>query len=1033
MLALTLWITSCSHPNLNSMMEIESAIFQLSSNGSNIEWEVIKPADTFLLVEVIALGTESLSSLYSSDDFRTTKVRLPYLRSAPSFMCAESNSYKERVKIEVQLVHTTFEAPLKLRAFALDATDISEQERIRGLRLLCLGLQSDVEDEHNVWEKAVNHLQKSAEMLDRVGEKRLSLWARYYSAYFQYYPLNRYTQALNSANSLLLEIPKGEMHNLRIVLHQLIGQVLLERDSYDSEEISRMQLEQAQQILQTALSLAEESNNVFEQAWALNNSGIAFYYQDLPSDAFRQHQKALNLISGTNDEYLINLFGGNLALTFEKQGEIQRALEAFKIIEKELNSTKSNRELMFTLGEQGRIYIKLHLYPEAISYLSKALVLAQETKNIEAIGRLSMFLGQSYREIGQFDKSDSYLELAIQNMEQSRYGRGLRDTHGLIADNNRQRGSYARVNFHRAKQAAYLSTDFDRANWFADSAKDKLAEGNAHAALDLFNQSQILSRKTQMQYVADLGLLQTCVLLMRENSNSDCVSQAKSAVESVRRLENPRLAFEGRRLWAEILSLEGKLSEAISATESLLEDITTYRRNLAGVLGAWYWENRSGIFHFYMNLQLLLAEKAGDATKSFLALQRIYNVNLTDNVSRIGNIKASEENTNVRNLIAKLHSVESEQEKLQVAVEIDQQIMSWSNNKLSSDQQDLSMLILEDGALDVSEESTLLAYYFASETIHIWTIADRSIQHHAVPKPADFNSLVNDIRNKLRTVYAVGLNVLLERLGDVLIEPIYSRLKSRVYVLSSGVLSGLPLEVVTVKNEPLLVSHEIINLMSFGSFFTLDEHRSFDISEAEFFIAGNPNLPGGTMPVLDATKDEMDWITYLFPFNAITAVAGEDLILEAFSSSRFKTASVIHIASHAEINPVYPELSKIILSGLDARGNPETFMPADLYQQTIQAGLVVLSACQIASNEGFEFDSGLGFVNEFLRAGANLVVASLWSVSDRETSLLMKEFYSELKTGADPTNALVAAKRKLLYPALTEGSYEWSAFQIYVD
>ena len=59
-----------------------------------------------------------------------------------------------------------------------------------------------------------------------------------------------------------------------------------------------------------------------------------------------------------------------------------------------------------------------------------------------------------------------------------------------------------------------------------------------------------------------------------------------------------------------------------------------------------------------------------------------------------------------------------------------------------------------------------------------------------------------------------------------------------------------------------------------------------------------------------------------------------------------------------------------------------------------------------------------GLCRAFMNAGASAVVASLWSVSDESTAMLMKEFYRELSTGKSVGEALRAAQLKIMeqYP-----------------
>ena len=99
--------------------------------------------------------------------------------------------------------------------------------------------------------------------------------------------------------------------------------------------------------------------------------------------------------------------------------------------------------------------------------------------------------------------------------------------------------------------------------------------------------------------------------------------------------------------------------------------------------------------------------------------------------------------------------------------------------------------------------------------------------------------------------------------------------------------------------------------------------------------------------------------------------------------------------------------------------------------------LIVLSACQTAV--GGELGNGeeiLGFGYLMQDAGARAAIASLWSVSDGGTQVLMNDFYRRLRSGASKSEALQQAQIAMIKGNLTAGEslpnpshpYYWSPF-----
>ena len=98
---------------------------------------------------------------------------------------------------------------------------------------------------------------------------------------------------------------------------------------------------------------------------------------------------------------------------------------------------------------------------------------------------------------------------------------------------------------------------------------------------------------------------------------------------------------------------------------------------------------------------------------------------------------------------------------------------------------------------------------------------------------------------------------------------------------------------------------------------------------------------------------------------------------------------------------------------VDEHGAPQDgFLRAnEIYNLSLPAELVVLSACQTGLGREVRGEGLVGLTRGFMYAGAARVVVSLWSVSDRATSELMARFYEKmLRGGQRPAAALRAAQ-----------------------
>jgi CHAT domain-containing protein len=96
--------------------------------------------------------------------------------------------------------------------------------------------------------------------------------------------------------------------------------------------------------------------------------------------------------------------------------------------------------------------------------------------------------------------------------------------------------------------------------------------------------------------------------------------------------------------------------------------------------------------------------------------------------------------------------------------------------------------------------------------------------------------------------------------------------------------------------------------------------------------------------------------------------------------------------------------------------------------------LVVLSGCRTANGREVPGEGLEGLSRAFFFAGARTVVGSLWSVEDRETSLLMQRFYRNLiQAKMSPAAALRRAQIETASDPATSAPFHWAGFTVQGD
>jgi CHAT domain-containing protein/tetratricopeptide (TPR) repeat protein len=190
---------------------------------------------------------------------------------------------------------------------------------------------------------------------------------------------------------------------------------------------------------------------------------------------------------------------------------------------------------------------------------------------------------------------------------------------------------------------------------------------------------------------------------------------------------------------------------------------------------------------------------------------------------------------------------------------------------------------------------------------------------------------------------------------------------------------------------------------------------------------------GFYIPRLPDTRREAEQIIAMVP-------ASQRRLALDFAASRDTATNpelgryrYLHFSTHGLVNSIHPELSGLVLSLVNERGEDEDgFLRAhEIYNLKLPADLVVLSACQTGVGKEIRGEGLLSLTRGFMHAGAPRVLVSLWDVSDRGTTELMVRFYhGVLKEGMRPAAALRAAQISLMNDEHWASPYYWAPFTL---
>lgn len=171
-----------------------------------------------------------------------------------------------------------------------------------------------------------------------------------------------------------------------------------------------------------------------------------------------------------------------------------------------------------------------------------------------------------------------------------------------------------------------------------------------------------------------------------------------------------------------------------------------------------------------------------------------------------------------------------------------------------------------------------------------------------------------------------------------------------------------------------------------------------------------------------------------------TRLGGRDATKEEFFM-RAPGADLVLISTHTIEYPVFSgETALLFSSAMGARSEMDisrSILTAKEIGSMNLSGskLVVLAACESACGRAGSVTGGPGLSEAFSRAGAPVVLSSLWRIGDEAAQSFVCRFLDELAGGADAAEAVRSARMKAISEARETGDLsanieEWAPFTL---
>ncbi|GAB4177855.1 MAG: hypothetical protein Fur006_09820 [Coleofasciculaceae cyanobacterium] len=307
----------------------------------------------------------------------------------------------------------------------------------------------------------------------------------------------------------------------------------------------------------------------------------------------------------------------------------------------------------------------------------------------------------------------------------------------------------------------------------------------------------------------------------------------------------------------------------------------------------------------------------------------------------------------------------------------------------------------------------------------ILKLPQQPLRHYATPIPqAKVESTIEQLRQKLTQPFAVReTQSLSQQVYNWLISPILTELRTSksetlVFVLD-GSLRNIPMAALYDGKQYLVENYSI----ALAPGLQLVDPKPLKQEQLKALTAGltQARLGFSALPNVERELEQIE-----------SEVPTQVLLNEQFTSTAFqdrvnsRSFPVVHLATHGQFSS---NADRTFILAWDKPIKVNEFNNLlrtrdESRPDTIE--LLVLSACQTAKGDK---RAALGLAGVAVRAGARSTVASLWSINDESTSLLMSQFYQELANQSlSKAEALRRAQLVLLKNPQYQRPLYWSPF-----
>ncbi len=849
---------------------------------------------------------------------------------------------------------------------------------------------------------------------------------------FYLFSTSDYYLAVKMFDSALVYLKNTDEYRIdRFKCHWCIGQALTRlKDYYHADNHLKnceKMYEKSPELFK--IHIAYVYSDKMEMFGALDNERMLNFYFDKISEHFNSYRDTV-LLPTDREKYFLNYILSfiNISDFYIKKKDHEKAVEVLIKAEKEANNTPYL--LQFIYDRLSWIYLRMNKIKLAEYYANILLKLQLGNKeaNKEALADTYFLLSELAREQKDYTNQSNYLTkiLHLNYIPNPLKIKTLTNLGSLGVKNNQLNESFEYLNESIILNTGFLNPD----SIYQYYSPDRVVE-NEYLFKALFEKGKIIERQAQKpNEQIDINLL------------NEAGKYFKYSIDLLEKY----MPFLESDFDIDILLEEKRVN--IKYYIQFLIDCYDHIKEFKYIETAFKYIEKSKAASLHLSFVENKAKITGNIPDYITKQELEINTNISKLTTQI---KLASNKPAINSVILKELTDSITQlmhKKKQLISYLEESYPEYYNLKYNP-----YAITINDVKIKLKPNEALIEYYLLDDFLFSIYISDEYTKFNKQKVGKVFYELLQGLRShieKPNTDFSLDDNFFkftneARKTYEILIKPFDKyRYGKSLIIIPDNLLAMIPFDILLTSDKitssgydytslPYLIKETPLSYAYSASlFFTNESSKEFNNVIAFAPVKYPDKSIANDLRNIKGTEYEVRSIAKIFP----TKIYLKGRATENNFKRLAKEHSILHIATHTVLDEKNSMFSKMVFHPEQSYlGEDGTLYAHEIYNMKFNAPMIVLSSCESGMGD---LKPGEGFKSMawgFKYAGVPSIVMTLWTVPDKVSADIIRDFYKYLKNGNSKDVAIQNSKVNYLLHCdpLKSHPYYWSSYNIIGD